>query len=198
MNTHVIRSALISALGAALALASGPMLATTFRLTDLGTLPGGSGSFGIDINASGQVTGYSHTGEFVFRAFLWDGTMQDLGTLGGTFSTGVAINAAGQVTGYSYLAGDLVPHVFLWDGTVMQDLNALIAPADPLQPFVTLSFGVDINDAGQILANGIDSRTGESRAYLVTPFISVPEPGTLALLGLGLVSLGFTRRRSAA
>ena len=63
--------------------------------------------------------------------------MLDLGTLGGTFSVGLAINASGQVTGFADTAdGDI--HAFLWDGTTMQDLNALIDPADPLQPFVTL------------------------------------------------------------
>ncbi len=40
MNTYAIRSALISTLGVALALASGSALATSFRLTDLGTLGG--------------------------------------------------------------------------------------------------------------------------------------------------------------
>jgi hypothetical protein len=52
MNTYAIRSALVSTLGVALALASGSALATTYRLTDLGTL-GGSFSEGAAINDSG-------------------------------------------------------------------------------------------------------------------------------------------------
>jgi probable HAF family extracellular repeat protein len=48
-----------------------------------------------------------------------------------------------------------VEHAFLWDGTTMLDLNALIHPADPLQSFVTLREGVDFNDLGQILGAGV-------------------------------------------
>jgi hypothetical protein len=58
MNTRAIRPVLIGTLGVALALASGSALATTFRLTDLGTL-GGTFSQGVALNASGQVTGSS-------------------------------------------------------------------------------------------------------------------------------------------
>ena len=46
MNTYAIRSALVGTLGVALALASGSALATTYRLTDLGTL-GGTSSRGV-------------------------------------------------------------------------------------------------------------------------------------------------------
>jgi len=147
-------------------------------MQDLGTL-GGSFSESVAINTSGQVTGRaSPAGDEGFHAFLWDGTtMQDLGTLGGLNGIGNAINSSGQVTGSASTApGDDVFHAFLWDGTTVQDLNALIDPADPLQPFVTLVGGVDINDLGQILANGFDSRTGEGHAYLVSPVpLTVPD-----------------------
>jgi len=86
-------------------------------------------------------------------------------------------------------------HAFLWDGATLQDLNALIDPADPLRPFVTLLSGLAINDLGQILAAGTSSRNRGVRAYLLTP-VSIPESGTLALLGLGLLGLGVMMRRA--
>jgi probable HAF family extracellular repeat protein len=137
-------------------------------MQDLGTL-GGLSSRAFAINNSGQVTGEARTSTGAQHPFLWDGmTMRDL-TLGGSPGFGNAINASGQVTGWSYTAGNAAQHAFLWDGTTTHDLNALIDTADPLQPHVTLVEGRDINARGQIVANGIDSRTGEQHAYLVSP-----------------------------
>ncbi len=95
-----------------LALAPATALAVpAYTITDLGTLGGASGGFGI--NASGQVTGTSFiAADGPVHAFLWDPTtgMRDLGTLGGNISDGRGINASGQVTGLSTTAaGSGVP-----------------------------------------------------------------------------------------
>jgi probable HAF family extracellular repeat protein len=142
---------------------------------DLGTL-GGLWSQGYAINDSGQVTGWSYTASYASHAFLWDGSeMRDLGTLGGMNSVGRAINASGRVTGYSSTADWWPPHAFVSNGAPMDDLNALIDPADPLKPYVTLLEGVDINDHGQILANGCDTQTWACHAYLVSPIPRVED-----------------------
>ena len=77
-----------------------------YRLTDLGTL-GGTGSLGLAMNDSGQVTGFATTADGVEHAFLWDGAALrdlDFGEFNGmnSYSAGLAINAAGQVTGNAH------------------------------------------------------------------------------------------------
>jgi probable HAF family extracellular repeat protein len=152
---------------------------------DLGTL-GGAETFVFGFNDSGQITGTSDTLRWLKpHAFVWmnDGKpMKNLGTLGGTRSQGNDINASGQVAGDASLPGDTITHAFLWrnDGTKIQDLNTLIDPLDPLKPYVTLTSGKFINDDGDIVAYGTDSRTGLSNAYALQATVLTLSPRSLA------------------
>jgi probable HAF family extracellular repeat protein len=153
---------------------------------DLGTLARGSLSGANALNDSGQVAGWSHTAFYKKQhAFVWmnDGMpMKDLGTFGGTTSLASDINASGQVTGWASLTGDSVTHAFLWrnDGTTKKDLNSLIDPTDPLKAHVTLTRGVFINDSGNVLADGTDSRTGLSGLYFLQGTVITLSPRSLA------------------
>ncbi len=140
--------------------------AQRYSVTDLGTLGGGT-SKGYGINASGQVTGEAVTAGGVFHAFLYTpgSGITDLGTLGGGSSTGYAINASGQVTGVAVTANGAL-HAFLYAKRQMRDLNSMINPT--IAGYVTLDSGKGINDGGWIVANGVDSRTGETHAYLLS------------------------------
>ena len=156
----------------------GPMM-------DLGTL-GGAYSYPTGLNNAGQVSGNSFkSGPLTTHGFVWlnDGTpMKDLGTLGGTRSFANAINFFGQVTGTANLAGDAKAHAFLWrnDGTSIQDLNNLIDATDPLKPYITLTAGHFINYSADIVADGIDSRTGKQDLYLLHGTVLTLNPRALA------------------
>ena len=155
-------------------------------MIDLGTLPHGSQSVAYALNELGQVVGSSFVRYYANeRAVEWmnNGTpMKDLGTLGGNTSRATAINASGEATGWAALAGDSAQHAFLWrnDGTKMQDMNALVDSTDPLRPYITLTGGTYINDHGDVLAQGTDSRTAQSGLYLLQGTVLTLSPRSLA------------------
>jgi probable HAF family extracellular repeat protein len=135
------------------------------RLQDLGTLKDRDCSYGLDINDTGFVTGYSENVESAdsAHAFVFDGaSMFDLGTLGGLTSHGTCINAAGQIAGYSQTsqtAGLYAPtHAFRWAVGVMQDLGTLGG---------TTSAAWDINSSGWVVgASTISRNLSDSHAFL--------------------------------
>ncbi len=114
-----------------------------YEIIDLGTL-GGSSAVASDINNAAEVTGYSWTLEDGKHAFLYDGSMQDLGTLpDGQHSTGTGINDDGHVTGYCEV--DEIYRflrAFIHDGNSMYDLGTL--------PNSTGSLAYDINNDDQV------------------------------------------------
>jgi probable HAF family extracellular repeat protein len=78
-------------------------------MTDIGVLPGDSGSFGFGINDREQVVGFSFDQNLSARAFIWqDGVMTDLNTLVKPGSTplylvfGNDINSRGEIAAYAF------------------------------------------------------------------------------------------------
>ena len=118
--------------------------------TVLPTLGGGSAT-GTAINNNGQVVGTSQTGTGAEDGFLWsNGTMTDLGS---NFSP-AAVNDSGVIVGGQ----------FVYNGT-LQNLNTLIPQGSPYQ----IQSATGINDNGQIVANAVDTATGQTHALLLNP-----------------------------
>jgi probable HAF family extracellular repeat protein len=131
----------------------------SYVYTDLGTLGGGR-SQANDLNASGQVVGWSILANGSTHAFLWqNGIMTDLGTLGVDFSEALAINDAGQVVGRS-AAGDNTYHAFLLtpedtDGNGAPDRWFRDSNSDGKNDLMLdlgpNSIANDVNNAGQVV-----------------------------------------------
>lgn len=83
-------------------------------------------------------------------------------------SQGQAINNRGQVVGVSF-GGAPGLRAFLWQDSVMMDLNDLAGPGfGPEQPYRLLS-ARDINEVGVITGDVEEAGTGRRLAFVATP-----------------------------
>jgi probable HAF family extracellular repeat protein len=97
-----------------------------------GIRPGnGPSSRGLAISSNGLVVGDSLTASSAIDAFLWDGSMHDLGVLGGDAcapapcvgSKATGVNRFGQVVGSLYPNGSYSPTAFLYEAGQMEVLS---------------------------------------------------------------------------
>jgi probable HAF family extracellular repeat protein len=167
-------AALVAALLVSLLVGAGGATATSPSVTaiDLGTL-GGTNSYAIAMNDSGQVVGWSRTaGDAADHAFSWTqaGGLVDLGTLGGSYSYAYAVNDSGQVVGESQTAGGAA-HAFSWtqkDGMV--DLGTLGGG---------WSGAVAVNDSGQVVGWSWTAGSTNDHAFSWTQEGGMVDLGTL-------------------
>ena len=104
--------------------------ASTYLVTDLGTLPGCLSSVANAINSNGQVVGYAHSSSGADYAFLYSGgLMADLNSLiptnpGWTVKDAAAINDSGQIVGDGTSPSGQT-HAFHYNGGIITDLGTL-------------------------------------------------------------------------
>ena len=122
------------------------------KMHDLFPISGQTNATGINTSSQVAVNEQSAMG----RAYLYDGTLHYLGTLGGFMSRAYGINDSGQVVGSSVTGGQSDAHAFLYDGR-MHDLGTLGGRH---------SCATGINDSGQVVGYAYTSGDAASHAFL--------------------------------
>jgi hypothetical protein len=140
---------------------------------DLGVVAGASASFAYALNDRDQVVGIVSVGN-ASHAMRWsDGVMTLLPRLtqDEAASSPSGINNWGVIVGGTTIS---LPQfrrtATLWFGNHVVELDSLVRADDPLKPFVHLQSAEQINDRGDIVVSGVDSRTNARIVYLMTLF----------------------------
>jgi uncharacterized membrane protein len=144
-------------------------------VTNLGVCPGYENSGASGINNLGQIVGGCQTE--TFAPFIWQNgqlTVLPIPATGPQSALAGGLNDFGQIVGAQEPAGgdpNDAGTALLWQGSALYDLNTLIAPNDPLKPYIKLLVAAVITDTGIILASGEDSRVpnNTSLEFILTP-----------------------------
>lgn len=134
-----------------IAFTSGSLAAIQYTITDLGTLPGGTGSGAVAVSSAGLIAGQSNDSQVYFgHAFLWtpSGGMIDLlHTPEGASSNALDVNDSAQVVGITQSNAYAPTRGFFYDGgTVIS--RGLSADGR------ARSEAVGINASGQVAGDG--------------------------------------------
>lgn len=141
-------------------------------LSDNLDFPGASSSNAVDINNTGQVIGWYFQSDGTYHAFRTgpngpiDPSTDEITTPDGSKFEPAAINDAGDVVGNA--SNNIVTNPYLYQNGIMHNLKGLI-PADSV---LTPSIVYGINNAGQIVGNGL-TVNGNSHAFLMTPDLNL-------------------------
>lgn len=139
----------------------------------LGVPAGAESSGARALNNLGHVAG-NVTIDGVPQAAWWrDGTWRVLAKLNAAQdqSEAVDINKWGMIVGTVYdFDAAVISTPALWFAGRAVDLNRLVRADDPLRAFVHLESPEHINDRGDIVVAGVDSRTGARITYFLTLF----------------------------
>lgn len=160
---------------------------TTFAV---GALPGHNGALAFDVSNAGHVVGSSMLNQGAGLPFIWtagSGMTAIPLPVGTSQATARGVNSTGWAVGNASSAFSIP---FLFDGVQTYRIGDLIVNGGGWDLLTnTSSSALGISDNGIIVGTGV--LNGVPHAYALVP---VPEPATLAALGLGIATL--LRRRT--
>jgi probable HAF family extracellular repeat protein len=166
-----------------------PVIWRNGQITEVEGLPGAEITGLIDINASGQIVGFSSMGYMDYQPVqIQPGAHQVQSmNMGGQLYEATGINDSGVIIGHRAMSYNQ-DNAFYWSQeTGGVSMISLIDPATLPTAGVELQQLFDINDKGQIVGSALIG--GHYHAVLLDPVTPVPEPGTLALSVLGVMML---------